>query len=113
MSRALRFVSRAGKAICVIATLSAILVWASVGGSVSGTVKDPSDSVIPAANVTLREVNTGLTYHARTDGKGYYTFPVLPVGHYVLDIHASGFRGYERKGITARYECGADVERFA
>ncbi len=100
MSRAIRFVSRAGKAICVMASLSAILVWASVGGSVSGTVKDPSDSVIPAANVTLREVNTGLSYHARTDSRGVYTFPVLPVGHYVLDVQASGFRGYERQGIT-------------
>ncbi|MGC2503193.1 MAG: carboxypeptidase-like regulatory domain-containing protein, partial [Silvibacterium sp.] len=69
-----------------MASLSAILVWASVGGSVSGTVKDPSDSVIPAANVTLREVNTGLSYHARTDSRGVYTFPVLPVGHYVLDV---------------------------
>ncbi|MGB0124428.1 MAG: carboxypeptidase regulatory-like domain-containing protein [Silvibacterium sp.] len=83
-----------------MASLSAILVWASVGGSVSGTVKDPSDSVIPAANVTLREVNTGLSYHARTDSRGVYTFPVLPVGHYVLDVQASGFRGYERQGIT-------------
>ena len=100
MSRAIHFVSRAGKAICVIASLSAILVWASVGGSVSGTVKDPSDSVIPAANVALREVNTGLAYHARTDSRGVYTFPVLPVGHYVLDVQASGFRGYERQGIT-------------
>ncbi len=97
LNRVIRFASRA---ICVIASLSAILLWASVGGSVSGTVKDPSDSVIPAANITLREVNTGFTYHARTDSKGGYTFPVLPVGHYVLDVQASGFRGYERQGIT-------------
>jgi Carboxypeptidase regulatory-like domain/TonB dependent receptor len=76
------------------------LAWASVGGSISGTVKDPSGSVIPRADVTVREVNTGLSYHTHTDDKGLYIFPVLPVGNYVLGIQAAGFRGYERRGVA-------------
>ncbi len=31
-------------------------LWASVGGSISGTVKDPSGRVIPNAHVTVREI---------------------------------------------------------
>ncbi|MGO8718617.1 MAG: carboxypeptidase regulatory-like domain-containing protein [Acidobacteriaceae bacterium] len=75
-------------------------VWASVAGSISGTVKDPAGHVVPGAKVTVREVDTGLLYRARTDGKGDYTFPVLPVGHYEMDVEAQGFRGYQRKGIV-------------
>jgi hypothetical protein len=78
---------------------SAVMVWASVGGSISGTVKDPAGSVIPNANVTLREANTGLTAAVHTDSKGHYTMPLLPVGRYELDVEAAGFLVYRRKDI--------------
>jgi hypothetical protein len=94
------FVRRMGSWLCVAGLLSASLAMASVGGSISGTLKDPSGRVIPGAEVTVRETNTGLLYHARTDSKGYYILPVLPVGHYDLDIQTPGFRGYERKNIV-------------
>jgi hypothetical protein len=73
---------------------------ASVGGSISGTVQDPSGSVVPNASVTVREVNTGLTAATHTDSKGRYTLPVLPVGHYELKVEAPGFRAYQRKNIV-------------
>jgi hypothetical protein len=78
---------------------SGVVAWAGVGGSISGTVKDPSGSVVPNASVTIREMNTGLSYQSRTDSTGYYTLPVLPVGRYELDVQVSGFRGYRRKDI--------------
>jgi hypothetical protein len=84
----------------LLIAFSAAMAWGSVGGSISGTIKDPSGSVIPGADVTVREINTGLSYHVRTDDKGSYTFPVLPVGHYVLDVQATGFHGYEWRGIA-------------
>jgi hypothetical protein len=73
--------------------------WASVGGSISGTVQDPSDSVVPNASVTVREVNTGLKSVTHTDGKGHYTLPVLQVGRYEMNVEAAGFRAYQRKDI--------------
>jgi hypothetical protein len=78
----------------------AVVAWASVGGSISGTVKDPAGKLLSNANVNVHEVNTGLEYRARTDGKGYYTLPVMPVGNYELEIKVSGFRAYQRKGIA-------------
>ena len=77
-----------------------VLSLGQCGGSISGTVKDPSGSVIPNANVTVREVNTGLSYQTNTDSKGHYTLPVLPVGHYELSVEATGFRSYQRKVIV-------------
>jgi hypothetical protein len=71
-----------------------------VGGSISGTVKDPSGRVVPGAVVTVNETSSGLSHHTRTDSKGYYTLPVLPVGHYELDIQSPGFNGYQRRDVV-------------
>ncbi len=90
---------RLPKALCLAALLSAT-AWAIVGGSVSGTVKDPTGSIVPNADVILRETNTGLVHRTHTDGKGYYTLPILPVGSYDLAVQAPGFRAYQRKGIV-------------
>jgi len=100
LSSAIRYAARIVRAVCVFGNLSAIVLWASVGGSISGTVKDPSGSVVAGASVTVMEINTGLSHQTRTDSKGYYTFPVLPVGHYVLDVQASGFGEYKREGVV-------------
>ena len=100
LSSAIRYTARIVRAVCVFGSLSAIVLWASVGGSISGTVKDPSGSVVAGASVTVMEINTGLSHQTRTDSKGYYTFPVLPVGHYVLDVQASGFGEYKREGVV-------------
>jgi hypothetical protein len=99
-SRAVRFLRSIGDAVCVVAVLSAAMAWASVGGSISGTVKDPSGGVIVNAQVTVTENGTGLLHTTHTDNKGHYTFPVLPVGAYVLEVEASGFGKYERKDIA-------------
>jgi hypothetical protein len=32
---------------CIAGLLSALMAWAGIGGSISGTVKDPTGSVIP------------------------------------------------------------------
>src|ERR1700677_214673 len=95
-----RLVSRLSKSLCIVGVLSASFVWASVGGSISGTVKDPSGRVVSNADITIREVNTGISYHAHADSKGYYTLPVLPVGRYELKVQSPGFRGYQRKDIV-------------
>ena len=88
------------RALSILGVLSSTLAWASVGGSISGTVKDPAGRVIPKASVAVREISTGLSYQSVTDNRGTYTFPVLPVGHYQLDVRAPGFRGYQRTDIV-------------
>jgi hypothetical protein len=95
-----RLVSRLSKGLCILGVLSASLVWASVGGSISGTVKDPSGRVVANADITIREINTGISHHAHADNKGYFTLPVLPVGRYELKVQSPGFRGYQRKDIV-------------
>jgi Carboxypeptidase regulatory-like domain len=79
--------------------ISTSLAWANVGGSISGTIKDTTESVVPGAMVTVRETSTGFVLETRADSKGHYTIPVLPVGIYELEVEAAGFTTYRRIGI--------------
>src|ERR1700722_6218501 len=99
LKRTSNFASKSLQILCVVVLLSAGFSWAIVGGSISGTVKDPSGRVIANADVSVREVGTGLSYQTHSDGKGSYTLPVLPVGRYELDVQAAGFRTYQRKDV--------------
>lgn len=74
--------------------------WAGVGGSISGTIKDPSGAAIAKGSVTLVNANTGAKESTIADGRGTFTFPVLPVGSYVLQVDQPGFQPYRRTGIV-------------
>jgi hypothetical protein len=74
--------------------------WGAVSGSIAGTVKDQSGSVVPNADVTARELGTGISHETHTNASGYYTLPVLPVGRYELEVQAAGFRSYKREDVV-------------
>jgi hypothetical protein len=84
---------------CFLFVVAAV-AWGAVAGSMSGTVKDPTGSLVPNANVTVRELNIGISHQTRTNARGYYTLPVLPVGRYELQVQASGFQTYQRRDIV-------------
>jgi|HubBroStandDraft_6_1064221.scaffolds.fasta_scaffold00253_27 hypothetical protein len=85
---------RLSLSLCLLGT-----AWAGVGGSISGTIKDPSGAAIAKASVTLVNASTGVRQSATVDGRGTYSFPVLPVGSYVLEVDHPGFQPYRRTGI--------------
>jgi Carboxypeptidase regulatory-like domain len=86
---------------CLGLSLSLLAVaWAGVGGSISGTIKDPTGAAIVNASVTLVNSATSVRQSAAADGRGSYTFPVLPVGSYVLEVNQPGFKPYRRTGIV-------------
>ena len=89
---------------------AAVVAWASVAGSVSGTVKDSSGAVVPHVSVTLQEADTGLSYHTQTDNRGFYILPVLPVGHYELHAEANGFDAYRRSGIVLDTDAALTID---
>ena len=86
--------------ICFVMLTPNCAVWASVSGSISGTVKDPLGSVLPHAQVEVFDLNTGASYSTTADDRGFYILPVLPVGRYELDVKAPGFSAYQRKNIN-------------
>jgi hypothetical protein len=96
----LRSLSR--KALPLLCLLLCLLgtAFAGVGGSISGTITDQSGAAIAKASVTLVNASTGVRQSTTADGRGSYTFPVLPVGTYVLEVNQPGFKPYRRTGIV-------------
>jgi carboxypeptidase family protein len=73
---------------------------AQTTGSVSGTVRDASGSVIPDLAVIARNVDTGVQQNATSNEDGFYAFTTLPVGRYELETFRAGFKPYKRAGLT-------------
>jgi Carboxypeptidase regulatory-like domain len=73
--------------------------WSAVTGRISGTVKDPTGAVVPNAEISALEIQTGLKTTIKTDVAGFYSFPSLPVGRYDLEVQARGFKDYKQTGL--------------
>src|SRR3954452_22200372 len=78
--------------------------------SVFGTVTDAQAAVVPGARVTITNVATGQSRTATTDGSGAYVFSLLLTGSYSLAVEQSGFRKYERRGITLQANDNAQAD---
>jgi len=65
-----------------------------------GVVVDASQSVVSGAKVAVTNTETGLRHSASTTVDGAYVVPLLPAGSYQMEVEASGFQRYLRKGIT-------------
>ena len=71
-----------------------------VGGTISGTVLDPTGAVVPGAQVLVRNTDTGTERSAVTDSGGRFSAPSIPVGSYRITVQAANFSAYERKSVT-------------
>src|SRR5579863_8793363 len=68
-------------------------------GSITGLVTDPSGAPIVNATVTVREVDRGTVWTAKTTAAGVYEFPIVPVGNVEVKAEASGFATELRKAF--------------
>ena len=82
------------------ALLPAGAAWAQATAQISGTVKDQQGGVLPGADVTVTQTDTGAKRSAVTDADGYYLLTTLPVGPYRLDVTLQGFKTYTQTGIV-------------
>src|SRR5688572_20412256 len=74
---------------CCIVTCLALLIataaWAQAPvGTISGTVRDQSDAVLPGASVTIRHMATGSERNLTSGDDGSFSAPALTVGDYVV-----------------------------
>jgi hypothetical protein len=110
----------AAKLIAVLA-LGSISLWGQGTASrVVGTVTDATGAVVPGAQVTLTNEDTGVAFHTTTTQLGTYVFEAVQVGAYRLDIVAAGFKKFTSTGnrvviaepttANARLEVGANSE---
>jgi hypothetical protein len=83
---------------------------AATGGSISGTVSDPSGAVIKAASLQLVNQERQTAYQAVCDRQGSYFFPNLPVGRYDMTIAASGFASQKRTNLAVDTDSALHVD---
>jgi hypothetical protein len=78
--------------------------------TISGTVKDQTQAVLPGVEVVVKNVDTGLTRSALTDGNGYFTIPGLPPGTYETRASLQGFATVvERVTLAVAQEAGLSL----
>jgi hypothetical protein len=70
------------------------------GGSLSGTISDPSGAGIPLARVLVKNTATGIERELKTNADGFYTAPNLLPGEYQITVTATGFNTETKSGIT-------------
>lgn len=68
--------------------------------TILGTLTDPSNAVIPSAELTLVEKSTGLSHSGKSNDAGLFRFLDLQPGLYTLHVTANGFKALDLAGIA-------------
>jgi hypothetical protein len=89
-------------AIFVMATMlfPAALRAQVAGGTLSGTITDPTGRAVPQAQIVITNVATGVERVVTTNADGFYTAVNLLPGEYQVKISATGFNTEVKTGIT-------------
>src|SRR5271166_5298666 len=60
-------------------------------GTLTGTVTDTTDAVVPNAAVTVTSLTNGQVYKEKTDAAGIFVVNALPNGFYKIEVEFPGF----------------------
>jgi hypothetical protein len=93
MRRTWRNLMRFVLAVLVVATaLTPAAVGQKDSGAVAGVVRDSAGAVVPAAKVTVRDVDRGTETVVTTSAQGEYVASPLKIGSYNLTAEKEGFK---------------------
>ncbi|MGH9772972.1 MAG: carboxypeptidase regulatory-like domain-containing protein, partial [Candidatus Acidiferrales bacterium] len=84
----------------ILLSFSSVNLRAQNTASLLGTVHDPTGAVVPGAQVTILNQQTGATRSMKVDASGNYVVPLLPVGRYTIRVTYQGFAPAEQKDIV-------------
>ncbi len=73
-------------------------------GTIAGRVTDASGAVVPGASVKAVNTQTGVAVVGKTNSEGSFQLLYLSPGTYDLTVEMTGFKKYERTGITLRVD---------
>jgi hypothetical protein len=98
--------------ITILNLIGASVAFPQAGGvaSISGTVTDPSGSVVPNAKVVISSVGRGELRSIQTNEAGVFNAPALvPASGYGVTVTAAGFSNYELKDIELQVGQNLDL----
>lgn len=94
-------------AAAMIAVTAAIVSAQARFASLTGSIVDPMNGVLPGVTLVLTNVANESKYEVRTDGSGRYEFVGLPPGDYLFEAKLPGFMTFKGKLTIA----GENVQR--
>jgi len=93
-------------ALLVISGCGVVLAQ-TVTGSIRGSVVDQTGASVPGAEVSARNVNTGVVTNTVSDHSGAYNIQTLPIGTYVVSVKKPGFN------TTAERPFSLEIDQIA
>jgi hypothetical protein len=88
-------------ALCLV---PALLFAQSTDATLSGGVTDPAGNLILGAEVVIQNDATGVIYSVKTNSVGMYLVPVLPPGHYHVQVSKQGFKTIIKADVILNVE---------
>jgi hypothetical protein len=82
---------RSIQALTLFLLLATASCYAQFTGGLQGTVQDQKGNIVPAANVTLNNVDTGVSQTAVSNATGVYRFVSVAPGNYIVSTTVKGF----------------------
>ncbi|HTF66590.1 MAG TPA: carboxypeptidase regulatory-like domain-containing protein, partial [Edaphobacter sp.] len=83
-----------------ISTMSLGQVTTVNGGSIQGTITDPSGAIISGAKITVSANDTGTVRNITTDSSGVYVLGPLVPGNYTVKVEKEGFTSLSVKTVV-------------
>jgi hypothetical protein len=90
--------------------VSATVAFAQDTATLTGTIRDNTNAVIPNASVTLKNTATGIVRQLKTNSAGEYVVAAVPPGQYNLTVSVAGFRKYQADGVILRVAQNARID---
>src|SRR6266568_6744133 len=81
----------------------------STNATVGGQITDEQGRVVLGVTVVLTNLNTGVTYEAKTNGDGIYSAPNLPPGIYRANVTKDGFKSIVKGDIELHVQDVASI----
>jgi hypothetical protein len=84
---------------CFLALATAVAFSQGERATISGSVADATQAVVPGAAITVRNVETNVVSRTVSNNSGIFVIPALPPGMYELTAEKAGFRPSKTTGI--------------
>ena len=87
-------------AILVLACNWAASAQVDISAQLIGTVSDPTGAVVPGAQISAKNQQTGLLLRVTSDERGSFIFASLPAGTYTLTCEVAGFKTHTSSDVV-------------
>ena len=87
-----------------VIVVTAGIAAAQAVSQISGSTRDQSGAVVPGAEITAIQTDTGVRRAVVTNGEGEFVLPNLQIGPYRIEAKKTGFKTYVQTGIELQVD---------